>query len=479
MKKKTWLKHHRYFGLVLAFFILMFCVSGIVLNHPELFARMELSRGVLPDSYRYKQWNNGLLRGTEKWQGKVLVYGNCGVWLTDRAARRFIYFSKGMEQGADNRNIRGLALMPGGEVFAAGTYQLYRLGRGNVWMHQEMGLPDGERISDVTSHGDSLIVTTRSRIYVARRPYVRFTPITVAAAEGEKPRVSLFRTIWWLHSGELFGLVGKLIVDGIALVLIFLSISGVLYWLLPRISRRVHGGLMKWLFSWHNQVGRLTIVLTLMICITGWLLRPPLLLLIASQRVPAVPFSRLDSENAWYDKLRSVRYDEALGDWLLYTSDGFYSLRTLGSVPQRLKVQPPVSVMGLNVQKTAGGDYWLLGSFSGLFIWQRSSGMVIDYHTCRPAVVVQGPPVGSNAVAGFSSDFSVGECVVNYSSGTARLPMPQWMATLPMSLRAVALEVHTGRLYTFLGSTTVLYIFLIGMGILWCLWTGWKLRVKK
>ena len=79
MKKKTWLKHHRYFGLVLAFFILMFCVSGIVLNHPELFARMELSRGVLPDSYRYKQWNNGLLRGTEKWQGKVLVYGNCGV----------------------------------------------------------------------------------------------------------------------------------------------------------------------------------------------------------------------------------------------------------------------------------------------------------------------------------------------------------------------------------------------------------------
>ena len=126
MKKKTWLKHHRYFGLVLAFFILMFCVSGIVLNHPELFARMELSRGVLPDSYRYKQWNNGLLRGTEKWQGKVLVYGNCGVWLTDRAARRFIHFSKGMEQGADNRNIRGLALMPGGEVFAAGTYQLYR-----------------------------------------------------------------------------------------------------------------------------------------------------------------------------------------------------------------------------------------------------------------------------------------------------------------------------------------------------------------
>ena len=56
--------------------------------------------------------------------------------------------------------------------------------------------------------------------------------------------------------------------------------------------------------------------------------------------------------------------------------------------------------------------------------------------------------------------------------------MPQWMATLPMSLRNVALEIHTGRIYTFLGPTSVLYIFIVGAAVLWCLWTGWKIRVR-
>ena len=104
--------------------------------------------------------------------------------------------------------------------------------------------------------------------------------------------------------------------------------------------------------------------------------------------------------------------------------------------------------------------------------------MVIDYFTEMPEQVVQGPPVGANAVSGFSSDFAHGECVVNYGTGTDLEPMPQWMASFPMSLRNVALEIHTGRMYTFLGPTSVLYVFIIGLAILWCLWSGWKIRVR-
>jgi len=54
--------------------------------------------------------------------------------------------------------------------------------------------------------------------------------------------------------------------------------------------------------------------------------------------------------------------------------------------------------------------------------------------------------------------------------------MSQWMQTLPMSLRNVALEVHTGRIYTFLSLLQVFYVFLIGLSVMWCLWSGWKLR---
>jgi len=38
MKKITWRKHHKWLGLILGFFIIMFSLSGLILNHPMLFA---------------------------------------------------------------------------------------------------------------------------------------------------------------------------------------------------------------------------------------------------------------------------------------------------------------------------------------------------------------------------------------------------------------------------------------------------------
>ena len=78
MKKSTWKKQHKWWGLVLTFFLLMFCVSGLVLNHPALFSSVNVSRGMLPGSYEYRQWNNGLMRGTVKWQG--LMPATSGAW---------------------------------------------------------------------------------------------------------------------------------------------------------------------------------------------------------------------------------------------------------------------------------------------------------------------------------------------------------------------------------------------------------------
>ncbi len=50
-------------------------------------------------------------------------------------------------------------------------------------------------------------------------------------------RLTVFRTIWLLHSGELFGSIGKLIVDGIAIILVLLCITGLIFWLKPKQKR--------------------------------------------------------------------------------------------------------------------------------------------------------------------------------------------------------------------------------------------------
>ena len=64
MKRITWKKHHKWFGIIFAFFMLMFCLSGIVLNHRELVADINVGRDYLPDDYKYKDWNLGLFRGS-------------------------------------------------------------------------------------------------------------------------------------------------------------------------------------------------------------------------------------------------------------------------------------------------------------------------------------------------------------------------------------------------------------------------------
>lgn len=64
MKKGTWRKQHKWLGIGLSFFMLMFCVSGILLNHRSLIKDVNVSRKYLPSRYEFRNWNGGLLRGT-------------------------------------------------------------------------------------------------------------------------------------------------------------------------------------------------------------------------------------------------------------------------------------------------------------------------------------------------------------------------------------------------------------------------------
>ena len=478
MKKAVWRKHHKWLGLVLGFFIIMFSLSGLVLNHPSLFAKINISRSVLPSDYQYNHWNRGLLRGTTRWQGHVLAYGNSGIWLTDSAASSFTDFNKGLPDGADFRQIRGMTVAPSGMLFALGQYGLYRLQAGNSWY--EVALPhQEEKLSDIAILGDSLVITGRSHVYLSIPPYKNFEKLTLPQAEGDDGKVSLFRTIWLLHSGELFGTIGILVVDAIAFILIFLTLTGIIYWLVPHNGNGRGRRLIRRFIAWHDQAGRLTIVLTLFLCITGWLLRPPALLAIATGKIPPLPFTTMDSNNPWHDKLRTLRYDITVGDWLLYSSEGFYSLQNLYTRPKPMSIQPPVSVMGVNVEEKDKGGRWLIGSFSGMYKWDRQNRIVTDYYTGLPARQITGKPIGTHATSGYSSDFDTADIVIDYHRGTNAFPMPQWMASLPMSLRNVCIEIHTGRIYTFLGTGSIFYIFLIGIAVFWCIWTGWKIRHRK
>lgn len=484
MKLKTWRKHHKWFGLIMGFFLVMFCWSGIVLNHRDAVSGLELSRSSLPGSYQYSSWNNGLVRGVAAADGGCqFIYGNAGVFSADSSFRCVRQLNEGFPDGVDNRNVRSM-LLTRGMTLALTTQGLYRLTSDSSWREVAV-LPCDERYSDMVIAGDTLVVVGRSRLYVSSLSSdsaTAFGCVTLPAPDGYDGKVSLYKTIWGIHSGGIFGSVGKVIMDSIAVILILLYLSGLIYWFATnRIKHRKKSvkpsallvGSMRASLISHDIIGRKTILFTIFICLTGWCLRPPLMIAGILTRVPPLPFTALDDPNAWADKLRALRYDSLAGDWLLSTSDGFYSMKTLSSVPQKLEDAPPVSIMGVNVFRRGGGEEWLVGSFRGLYRWDRSSGGVYDFYDgTRPKK--SGMPVGEHDVCGWMLG------PVEYTSGTSVAPMPDALAALPMSLWNFALEVHTGRIYTFMGSlSTLLWVFLAGAAALWVLWSGWKIRRGK
>lgn len=470
----------------MCFFMLMFCVSGLIMNHRPLVAGCDVSRRALPAAYRIRNYNNGVVKGTLALGGdSVLLFGNTGVMKGDRRLSAARDFSDGFPDGVDSRNVRNVVRTRAGELYCAAQSGFYRHD-GRRW--RPVKLPgNSERVTDVALTPDSLgvIALSRSDVYVST-PSGTFRKVSLKPAEGQVNKVTLFKTIWNLHSGQLFGLPGVLVVDMVAVVMIFLCLTGIVIFIMPYSIRRSavakvkrKAAVLKWNFRWHNRVGYWTAALTLLIAVTGVCLRPPLMVPLVLGKTSPVPGTRLDSDNVWHDRLRAIRWDSAGAGWLLSTSDGFFTVdRDFSEAPRGFGAAtvPPVSPMGVNVFcETAPGE-WLIGSFTGMYVWTPESGRVVDWFTGEPYRVKKaGPPISDHLVAGYTQDLLTGRPIVfDYAKGAQGLPpMPSAVKERPMSLWNVALEVHTGRIYDALtGPLAPFFIFLAGLTAILTLLSG-------
>lgn len=539
----TWKKYHRWLGLVLSVFLLVFCVSGIILNHREVFSGCEVSRKWLPASYHIKNFNNGVVKGTVVKKSaahslssencdSVLVYGCAGVFLTDSRLSTWQDFNAGLPESIDERNVRHVVKAKDGSLWCAALRDVYRYDE-NSHRWKKVELPGNEeRIMDVALAKDSMTVValTRSRVFTIV-PFVQYGEIVkigksssetyrveskiIPTPKKYEPKTTLFKLVWHLHSGEFFGLPGKLVVDAIALVLIVLSITGILLFILPYGIRRAKklaakarmkrlGKQFAWNMKWHNKIGYVTIVLTLWIAITGMCLRPPLMVPLVLSKLPQAVG---EDGNVWQDKLRAIRWDAVQGDWLVSTSEGFQRVdEDFSQAPKMLPDDecPKLSPMGVTVWESDGKGGWIVGSFRGIYRWNpvnHSLNQILDYFTGKPSEETSMIPISDNLVCGYSEDFLGGKPLVfDFAKGvedakgqavalcndepkTSRNEesMSDLICeTAPMSLWNVALELHVGRCYSsFLGPLSDLFVFLSGLLITLVLLSGYIISHRR
>ena len=490
----------------MSLFILVFVTSGIIMNHRSLFSGIDIDRKFLLPEYRYEKWNNAAIRGACELGGdSILVYGNVGVWITDTIFSGFSDFNKGFPDGVDNRKIFKVIKTGKGELLAGTLFGPYRYDQvEGEWSPVAMPGPD-RQVVDLINRGKEVLLMTRSGIYrvegECKTPV--FHEVALPAPAGYLDKVSLFKTLWVIHSGEIAGSAGKLFVDLMGVLLAFLTLTGIVYWLFPKwmkYRKAIQKGVslirrtMQFSIKWHNRIGAWAVVFLLLTVITGMFLRPPLLIPIAGTRVDKIPFTVLDDENPWYDQLRRLMHDPATGGFLIGTNRGiYYADDSFEKELLPFHRQPPLSVMGINVfDRTDEGDY-LVGSFNGLFLWNPYQGWLIDFFSPGKAVIANpsGPPLGENMIAGairvgrqnfYAFDYNKGVIAAPGSRTFPAMPT-EMLEKSPMSLWNLALEFHTGRYYSFLlGQFYILFIPMFGILMIVILVTGtwlWYGKRKK
>lgn len=497
MKKWKWL--HRWFSIILGLFLILWAISGIVLNHRKTFSSWEINRNLLPREYSLTNWNNASVRsGLQLGADSLLIYGNVGIWLSDTSFSSYTPFMKGLPKGADNRRTSRILKIPDGGLYAATQRGLFVFDISlNRWRKILLPLHD-ERITDLSIKNGRLAVLSRSEIFMAQDTKLipDFKQIILKPAINDDGKIGLFKTLWVIHSGELYGLPGKLIVDFFAVLLIFFVITGYIYFFFPKWiksrkkkQQQVENLVKTNRFSikWHNKLGIWLGWFLIITTLTGMFLRPPLLIAIGHVRVGKIPFSVLSHSNSWHDRLRALHWNDEDKYWLVATNDGLFAVDSaFAEQAFPFPYQPPLSVMGINVLEQRKGGNYLIGSFNGLFLWNPERAMVKDYITGE---VPQrrssaGSPIGKHLISGLLQ-VNGHDLIFDYNHGliNARIEMPAQLSNTPMPLWNVALELHTARIFQSLtGKLYILIIPLFGISTLVILISGlviWLRRGKR
>ncbi|MFW6224622.1 MAG: hypothetical protein ACOC4R_03065 [Bacteroidota bacterium] len=160
---------HRWLGLIAAVFILLFAVSGIVLNHRNFFSPLDINRNYLPGPNRYHNWNLAAVKSaTYIGTDSLLVYGNIGPWLTDSLMREYTPYYTGIKEGADNRRMASVIKTPSGSILAGTMSGLYLL-KNHHWHPIKLPVKE-KRITGMTVTGSQVWITTRSSTIGCKKP---------------------------------------------------------------------------------------------------------------------------------------------------------------------------------------------------------------------------------------------------------------------------------------------------------------------
>jgi hypothetical protein len=478
---------HKVIGLIVVLYLIMMSVTGILLNHPSVIRSISLPLSCMPSNYRYRNWNRGLINDAVLSidGNRILLAGKEGIWLAHNEPNgvRYEALDAGYPTAAYNKNTSSVIDIPDVE----GRRWLVAAARSDVFIlspysrrWQSMAFPrKAGKIRKLLHNDNTVYAVAEKGIYTCRDPFVSGTWKPVQLDLPVKlETVALFRFLFKLHDGSLFGLVGKLLFDLAALAIIYLCVSGIKMWLFPKRAKRASRwrvARMKKGYTTANRrhlsIGLYMAPMLLVFALTGLFMRPPLLIAIARKTIPAkfmYPVSKVPSHPA----IESALIDAPHNRLLVLTRRGLFEGPLDANQPfTAINIRLPIHGMGANVFQRLDEDEILVGSFSGLFRCNTKTGRVRTHpgNAPRPRGM-HGRP--SADVMAMSLERRSGLFYVGYRKGLIvvdSIPEDSWLRKLKMpelmnhrtgiSLWHCLFEIHNGRYFrAFLGLWSMLIV---------------------
>lgn len=473
---------HKLLGLFLIPYGVLMGLSGILVNHPEWIESCELPLWLVPEQYVARDFERETLRQlvySQRDPHVAYLGGSEGVWRSRDGGRTFAACDGGFPVAAAQKDTHALLLIEDEtrNVLLAGTdHGLFALDvsvPGERWQRVPLGSTP-EPVRSLLRIEDDLVAVTTSDAFRAHLPTLAFEALDLrrhVTEDAAARRTNLVTYLFDLHSGALFGWLGKLLYDVVGVVTAFLSVSAFYLWYHPRNTRRrrqrqqpVRGGrttarsVFRWLLRTHLKIGIWISPILVVMAATGLFMRPPLIMVPAQASLDAAWHWNQPSLERLDGRILRVHHEATRRRILLEAKDGFYATDDRFEQPlEEIDFPLPVHVMGTNVLTTDRDGALIAGSFSGGFRLDPLSGDARDLMTTEIARDVSRMRLASHMVTGyfetpagerFATTFEQGIVPIGDARRDGRFQMPDAMRNgQTLSLWKFAFELHNGRYF--------------------------------
>ena len=371
-KKSKW--YHKYFGLILIFFLIEMSVSGIILNHKEVFYKYDMPSFLTPSNYDIKNFSRSAIIDFIKKDDYYYIAGKKGVYRAkDEEELNFKPLFDGLSPYTLKRKSYDLQEIKN-YIFLATEDGLYYLKSGEETWKKIFDV--NEVIKKTIKKDDNhLFVFSESNIYILDVRSLKIKKIT-PQREGRR-FVTAVEVFFHMHDGRIWGLPGRILFDFMGLVIIFLSVSAFYMWYIPKKINKRKGNLKnnrkfyRFFHKYHKKIGVYTFIFVIIISFTAIFMRPPFIAAITDVIWPRWTYLSKIPENPWEKRIENGLYDKARNKLIIQTSEYLWEWNIrdddFSEKAVKSKQKWPLFIMGATYLETDEDNNYIMGSFSGFF----------------------------------------------------------------------------------------------------------------